>query len=403
MIGKVRVPQRSMNCKKCGDPFEDIGRKGFVCPNCMTVPSRYYLDIFYKGERVRVFCDKQGSPLDTHERAFDLLAHINYEVNDHSFDPTKYIKSEQKEFYVSTQLERYSEYKVGSLAPSYQTDFKRYIRLAKEFFNAKDVREMRKSDIMKYQKNLEDNFDYSNKTIKNIMEVFKAFLNYLKNDMELITTVPNFPDIEIETKPIKWFSQEDQIKLFDLVPEAFKDIIAFLMLQGCRPSEARAMKCKNVNLQGNMLTISATFSGIVYREKRKGKISRPVSVPIHPEVYPHIARRVKNNLPEAFLFINPHTGRPFGKNSLQRMWARIRTKVGMETSVRLYDATRHSFASNHLNNGTSIYKVSKLMGHSSVKMTEKYGHSDVEGLRVDIHKLTLNRHQTVIKEIANVK
>ncbi len=85
------------------------------------------------------------------------------------------------------------------------------------------------------------------------------------------------------------------------------------------------------------------------------------------------------------------------------MWSRVRTKIGLDKEVRLYDATRHSFASNHLNNGTSIYKVSKLMGHSSVKMTEKYGHSDVEGLRVDIQKLSLNRHQNVIKEVANDK
>lgn len=158
-----------------------------------------------------------------------------------------------------------------------------------------------------------------------------------------------------------------------------------------------------MNLQSKELTISATFSGIVYREKRKGRKSRPVTVPIHPEVYPAISLRVKNNLPEAFFFVNPHTGRPFGKNSLQRMWSRIRTKAGIGKEVRLYDATRHSFASNHLNNGTSIYKVSRLMGQSSVKMTEKYGHSSVEGLRVDINKLSLKRHQNVIKEIANDK
>ncbi len=244
MIGMVRVPNRYSRCPKCGNKYEDVGQKGYYCLTCLTSPKRFYLDFFHSGARVRVFCDKQGLTLDTFDRALGLLTHINYEIKDHSFDPSKYIKSEQKEFYVSTQLDRYSEYKSNSLAPSYQTDFKRYVRLAKEFFNAKDVREMRKSDILKYQKHLSENFDLSNKTIKNILEVFKAFLNYLKNDVELITTVPNFPNIDIEVKPIKWFSQEDQVKIFNHVPDAFKDIIAFLILQGCRPSEARAMKCK---------------------------------------------------------------------------------------------------------------------------------------------------------------
>ena len=235
------------------------------------------------------------------------------------------------------------------------------------------------------------------------MDVFKAFLNYLKNDLEMITVVPKFPDIEIDIKPIKWFSQETQIGIFEIMPEWAKPIVSFMMLHGCRPSEARALKCKNVDLRSKSITISATFSGTVYREKRKGKKSRPVTIPIHPELYGYISSRVKNNLPESFLFVNPHTGRAFGKNGLGRMWARLRTKTGISEDVRLYDATRHSYGSILVNNGTSIYKVSKLMGHSSVKMTEKYAHVDMENLRYDIEKLSLNRQQTVIKEFSLAK
>ncbi len=262
---------------------------------------------------------------------------------------------------------------------------------------------MRKSDIVKYQQHLGESFNLSNKTIKNIMDVFKAFLNYLRNDLEFTIPVLKFPYIEIEVKPIKWYAQDDQVKLYDAVPEAFRDVIGFLILHGCRPSEARALKCKDTNVECCQMTISATFSGTVYREKRKGKKSKPVTIPIHPEFHDFIAHRVKNNHPEAFLFVNPFTGRPFGKNSLDRMWARVRRKAGIGKEVRLYDFTRHSFASNHLNQGTSIYKVSKLMGHSSVKMTEKYGHADMESLRVEVPKLSLKRHQSVIRRISGDK
>jgi len=85
------------------------------------------------------------------------------------------------------------------------------------------------------------------------------------------------------------------------------------------------------------------------------------------------------------------------------MWNRVRKKAGIDKNVRLYDITRHSFATNHLNSGTSIYKVSKLLGHSTVKMTEKYCHPDMESLKVDIQKLSLNRHQTVIKDFVHAK
>jgi integrase len=36
--------------------------------------------------------------------------------------------------------------------------------------------------------------------------------------------------------------------------------------------------------------------------------------------------------------------------------------------------TRHTFASWLVQKGTPLYTVSKLMGHSSIRMTERYAH-----------------------------
>lgn len=402
MKGAIRVPKKYSYCPnlECESEFIEIGGKdGYICPKgCGTTPKRFYLDVHFKGQRFRIFCDGQGKPLDTYDRAFSLLARINYDIEHYTFDPSKYVKAEQESFYCSTLLDQYLEYKLNSLAPSYHINFKRHIRLAKGFFNTKDVREIRKFDLIIYQRHLQQSFPkISNKTIKNIMDTFKAFLNYLKNDLEVITSVPKFPDIDIDLKPFKWLSQDDQIKLFELVPDKHKPIFAFLMLHGCRPSEARALKCKDVDLQNLVITISSTFSGSVYREKRKGKNSRSVTIPLHPELYDYIAHRVKNNLSEAFVFVNPNTGRPYDRHALYRVWDFVREKAGIDKSLRLYDATRHSFASNLVNGGATIYKVSKLLGHSSVKMTEKYTHSLVENLRTDIQRLSLKPSSTVIQ------
>ena len=167
------------------------------------------------------------------------------------------------------------------------------------------------------------------------------------------------------------------------------------MLHGCRPSEARALRCKDINLDNMTAKISATFSGSVYRERRKGNKSKSVTIPIHSEISHYIADRVKNNLPEAYIFVNPNTGRHYNKNTIQNVWADVRDKANIDPALRLYDASRHSFASQLVNSGTSLYIVSKLLGHSTVKMTEKYSHSDVESLRTDTQKLSLKRAQTV--------
>jgi len=92
-------------------------------------------------------------------------------------------------------------------------------------------------------------------------------------------------------------------------------IIEFLFLHGCRPSEARALTVKDVNFEKVSLTLPAKFSGSLYGETKKGGQSHRVTIPIHPEMVEYIAERVKNNPPEAYIFVNSQ-GKPYSKNAL---------------------------------------------------------------------------------------
>jgi integrase len=392
--GIIRVKGK---CSSCGQNFIYFKKLGFICIRCKTMPLRFYIDLWWDKKRIRIFSDKTGQPLDSYQRAVNLLAHINYEIKNFSFDPSQYIKTEAEKFWTVNLLDKFLEHKFNSIAPSYQKDYIRMINIAKGFFKTKDVREVRKLDLVNYKKHLEKDFNFSNKTIKNILDVFKTFLRWCKNDIEVIDKVPAFPEIEVQEPEFKWLSQEDQIRLFELVPDRHRPIFAFLMLHGVRPSEARALKCKNVNLKTQTITISTTFSGRVYREKRKGKRSKPIVIPLHPEMIDYITERVKNNLPEAFLFVNKTTGQYYGRNTLDKIWNDVRKKAGISKDLRLYDATRHSFASHLVNSGVSLYKVSKLLGHSSTKMTEKYAHHHIESLRADLNKLSLKETKIITR------
>jgi len=403
MKGVIRPISRQPNCPACNKKFQYIQKLGYACPTCKTSPKRFRIDIHFSGKRYFICSDKQGQALDSFQRALKLQSHIQTEIDNHTFDPSKYIKAEQKEYYVMNLCDKFLNFKIDSLAPSYQKDYKRMITLAKDYFKTIDVREIRKIDVINYKEHLDKNYEFSGKTKKNILDLFKTFLNYCKNDLEIIDTVPAFPAVELKPFNFKWVVQEDQITLFVHVPDEDKPIFAFLMLHGCRPSEARALKVRHVDLKTKTIMITATFSSSTYREQRKGKKSKPFTIPIHPESYDYIAERVKNNLPEAFLFDNPRTNAHYSLNTLDRIWGQVRDKAGLDKTLRLYDATRHSFASNLVNSDSTLYKVSKLMGHSTMKMTEKYAHPDIESLKVDVQKLTLNREQTVNKRVLPLK
>ncbi len=97
------------------------------------------------------------------------------------------------------------------------------------------------------------------------------------------------------------------------------------------------------------------------------------------------------------MFVNQKTGDHYSENSLRRIWTGVRKAVGLNTAVQLYDATRHSVASQLVNSGVPLLNVSKLLGHSSTKMTEKYyTHTDMGRLKTDIVSLTL-KDQTVTR------
>lgn len=393
MKGSVRAKGR---CPECSSEFRYNQKLGYLCPSCKITPKRFYIDLFYKGKRIRIFSDKHGQALDTYQRAKNLLEVINYEINNFCFDPSKYVKAELEKFWINNLLDRFLQYKIDGIAPSYQKDYRRMLGFARDFFKNKDIRDLRKLDVVNYKERLEKKVGYKGKTLKNTLDLFKTFLNYCKSDLEVIGIIPLFPSVDVPEPNFKWLSQDDQIKLFELVQDDDKPIIAFLMLHGCRPGEARALKCKDIDLTMQRITVSATFSGRIYMSRRKGKKSKPVMIPIHPELSDYIAGRVKNNLPEAFLFMK-RDGSHYTENKLRRLWNRVREQAGISKTLRLYDATRHSFASQLVNSGTSIFKVSKLLGHSSVKITEKYTHQNIENLKSDMSKLSLKKNTTVTR------
>jgi len=111
-----------------------------------------------------------------------------------------------------------------------------------------------------------------------------------------------------------------------------------------------------------------------------------------------IEKRLTEALPEAFLFVNhgQSLGMHYTQSALDRIWNRVRQAAGLGPELRLYDATRHSFASNLSNSGTDLKKPKDMMGHADIRTTLKYAHGNVEHTRADLTKLSLKKPAEVV-------
>ena len=195
-------------------------------------------------------------------------------------------------------------------------------------------------------------------------------MNWCK-DQELLQIVPTLPKIECPEPSTPWLNQEDQQKILNAIREPDRPIVLFSMLHGTRPGETRALKIKDVDLDQQAIRVSATFSGPIYRPKRKGRKAKPVVIPIHPECLPYIKIRVKSSTPEAWLFPNPLTGTEYSVKRWIKTWNIAKKALGIK-GLTAYQMTRHSYASQLGAAGVPIQTIKNLLGHTEITHSKVY-------------------------------
>ena len=132
------------------------------------------------------------------------------------------------------------------------------------------------------------------------------------------------------------------------------DMIRLLLLTGCRRGEIVGLRWSEVD--GDRLALVDSKTG-------------PRTVPLNSRARNILERQPRGESP--FVFPSPRDpSRPRWPEL--PLWYRVRKEAGIE-DVRLHDL-RHTHASHAVMNGVPVPVVSRLLGHSNVKMTMRYAH-----------------------------
>ncbi len=132
------------------------------------------------------------------------------------------------------------------------------------------------------------------------------------------------------------------------------DIIRLLLLTGCRRGEI--VNLRWTEIQDDMLALGDSKTG-------------PRKVPINSQARRILERQPRSHSP--FVFPSPSDpARP--RNAELGLWYRVRREAGIG-DVRLHDL-RHGVASHAVMNGVPVPVVSRLLGHSNVRMTLRDAH-----------------------------
>ena len=145
------------------------------------------------------------------------------------------------------------------------------------------------------------------------------------------------------------------------------DIIRLLLLTGCRRGEILGLRWSEVQTDGLVLADSKTG---------------PRGVPLNSQARTILSRQPRTESP--FVFPSPRDpSRPRSREL--SIWDRVREEAGIE-DVRLHDL-RHTHASHAVMNGVPVPVVSRMLGHSNVRMTLRYAHLGDREIEADAERI----------------
>jgi len=203
-------------------------------------------------------------------------------------------------------------------------------------------------------------------------------------------------------KSFHYISKSEADTVLNTVKSQHHKVIILLMLDcGLRVSEACGIKFKNFDFKNRTLTLQSS--------KKKGKKSLR-TIPISNRLYQDLANFIHQKKPhelnpDNYLFPSSHkTGYPISRKTIWGVLKNIKEKKGI---YNLHPhALRHTFATHHLNEGTTLPEIKEMLGHINYNTTLIYASIPTDKLKERVNAVTskpLNFYQKLARFFSPTK
>ncbi len=176
-------------------------------------------------------------------------------------------------------------------------------------------------------------------------------------------------------------SREDFQRLLACIRENWlKELVVFAVNTGMRRGEILNLRWQDVDLARRTLTIQT-------RENFKTKHGRRRVVPVNDVAYNVLASRHGKSPSEYVFELND---KKISESTVTHKFKACVRAANLTNPKVRFHSLRHTFATNLLRAGESIHIVQRILGHSSVMVTEGYSGIAASELHSAVNKITLN-------------
>ncbi len=156
-----------------------------------------------------------------------------------------------------------------------------------------------------------------------------------------------------------------------------KDIFTIAFYTGMRLNELLNMRWSWIGLQQDIISIRNS-------DEFKTKNKKDRLIPIHPKVKKIFLNRYKSVMNQLVFY--RVSGIKLNGEFISKKFKRAVKEANLNPEYHFH-TLRHSFASNLVQRGVSLYTVQALLGHENVKTTQIYSHLQSENLSKAVNLL----------------
>ena len=295
------------------------------------------------------------------------------------------------------QVCEYSLRRRPATIKSYKEAFEQLIKLVPEIVSPQHLTETRMNEFFKRMQTRKRivgrdtiKIGVKNSTIASYWSKLSPFFNWLEANRHIDKS-----PLAYISKPKEYYENKPAIKKRD-IEKLYSSILlqnnntflikrdtallSTLFFTGVRKRELLSIRVRDVDLDKNIIAIRGETS----------KSKRTRLIPINPTLKVHLTDYLKarKSYTSEILFVSSKKDRNLSAYGIKHWVQRMRKQSGVRFHLH---QLRHTFACNLARNNISLPKLQKLMGHTDLRMTERYVRSlGVEHLIDDVLKLSID-------------
>lgn len=221
-------------------------------------------------------------------------------------------------------------------------------------------------------------------SINRMLAVIRAILRKAQHEWGWLDKVPVIRMRKEEKGRIRWLTRGEASLLMKYLPSHLGDMVAFSLATGLRRANVTGLEWKDVDLVNR--------HALVHPDQAKAK--KAITVPLNSDALTIL----KNQIGKSAEFVFTYKGKRIVQCNT-KAWRKALRKAAID-NFKWHDL-RHTWASWHVQNGTTLQELQQLGGWASYDMVLRYAHLSSDHLRSAAERvstLDMSRKQILSEE-----